>query len=218
MRDSLFSMKRYWWVLLGGTGLSQYIRHNVPRLAGVISGLQIQLGPLSTDELEQLINQRLQTFAISTPTAHSPVPLSIMKYLYRESAGDIRFTFQVANDIVKRVFYDYPSITEINENHAAAQIALMTREEFLSGALSETERKIAFYIIDRPDVIEIATDQFRTFGLSAEDECKSAMEDLVHKRLLTRDAGPSARLTYSPRGFLSLAQTLQVSKYVPQLP
>lgn len=211
-RDSLFSKHLYWWVLIGPIGLHSFVRQNIPRLSGVITGNPIELEPLSTDEIDQLLGKRLSYLSIRRNTPSAPISSRIVRYLYERSDGDIRFVFQVANDIVKRVFYDYPSVTAIEEELAMHEVVKLTVDELSISNFTPEERSIILTIIQESTPL-ITYDQQIMFGIESKEIFSLTLESLVRRKLLTRNSKVERNVTYSPRGYVALAQTFGVRDF-----
>lgn len=213
MRDSIFARKGFWWVLLGGSGLQAFIRSAVPRLSGGVQGQSVALGPLSPSDFERLLSVRLHGLSLNNTHRDAPVSMRVMSYLYQRSAGDLRFTFQVANDIVRRVFYDYPSVTAIEEELAVKQLALIAKEHFETTAYDALERRVLSQLISSPGVEWIREGDYTKFGFSERNEFQGTLEGLVARRMLVRDTLASQSIRYKPTGYVSLAQTLDLASF-----
>jgi hypothetical protein len=218
LRDSLFCRRYYWWALITPIGLHSFIRQNISRLAGVISGKPIQLAPLPPEDIESLLEARMSYLSLTDPPPPPPISKRIMLFLYEKSNGDIRFAFQVANEVVKRVFYDYPSITQIDEELAAREIARITLDEIRMSKFNSAETKIIGEIIRNPKIKEIAAHQPSIFKIPNSKDFKDALDSLVQKKWLTQKSTPDQQLFYLPRGYTSLAQIFQLSEYPSVLP
>ena len=97
-RDTLFSISRVWWVLIGQSGLGSLIQSLDKRVSDRLTGTGLELLPLSFDELESAIGLRVKKFSKSSD-ALSPLPTNIHKLLYDASHGEIRFVFKYSHEI-----------------------------------------------------------------------------------------------------------------------
>ena len=213
LRDTLFCRPYYWWALISPIGLHTYLKQNVSRLAGVISGKAIQLEPLSEEDITELLEARIRLLSVSSSPPLSPISTRIMLFLYQKSNGDIRFAFQVANEVVKRIFYDYPSVTQIDEELAAREIARITLDEIRNSSFTTVESKIIREIIANPALSEISQDSGSEFRILSPTDFQESLESLVQKKWLTRKVSSEQKVRYIPRGSSSLAQSFRVSDY-----
>lgn len=208
MRDSILSLPGFWWILLGGRHLHRHISQLVPRIAGALSGDAIELGRLGKSDLEQLLAQRRKVLALYQPAPPLPISPRIIHYLYDKSDGDIRFAFHVANDVVRRIFYDFPSIGEIDEKLAAEQTARLTVDRLKAEKFTPTERRIILHFVRNPEATSVAL-----ADLEEEEDLLHALESLVERRFLSRDLIDSGDQIFSAKGFTALAQTFNLGGY-----
>ena len=95
VRDSSLSLPGVRWVMCGAMGI---VRASVssPRLAGRVA-LPIELGPVPDDQIEALVDARLQHFA-SRPTFRAPVGAMEFRHLYEVSNQNLRDALRYAQE------------------------------------------------------------------------------------------------------------------------
>lgn len=99
-RDTLFSVKSLWWVIVGQSGLYSLIQSLDSRVSERLSGF-LELPPILLTELDAAVEQRVNKFH-SANQAKSPLSSSVHELLYRASYGEIRFVFKYCNEICIR--------------------------------------------------------------------------------------------------------------------
>ena len=95
-RDTLFSVPRAWWVLIGQSGLGGLIQTLDKRVSDRLTGSGLELKSLSFDELESAIALRVKKFSKHT-LGKSPLPTEIHRDLYDASGGETRFVFKYSH-------------------------------------------------------------------------------------------------------------------------
>lgn len=95
VRDTTLNLPGVRWVMCGAMGI---VRASVssPRLAGRVS-LPIELGPVPDDEIEALVDARLQHFA-NRPTFRAPVGPAAFRHLFEVSNHNLRDALRYAQE------------------------------------------------------------------------------------------------------------------------
>jgi hypothetical protein len=110
---------------------------------------------------------------------------------------------------VRKIFYDYPSISQIDEELAARQIVKITVDELNRSRFTPFEASIMKFVLGNPTLNSISPLDFG--DVFTADDATAGLEALVQKRFLTRSA--TSDLAYSPRGYTALAQSLRLTDY-----
>lgn len=97
-RDSLFSTKNVWWVLIGQSGLGSLIKTLDTRVSERMAGSGIEIKPISIDELHDAVDLRVDRFH-STQAGRAPLSRNIHETLFNASFGETRYVFDYANAI-----------------------------------------------------------------------------------------------------------------------
>lgn len=105
-RDTLFTIPKLWWILIGQTGLGSLIQSLDPRVSERMVGKGLELSPITLNALNEAIEKRVARFhrvedrkAPLPSSIKAPLPSSIHEKLYRASHGEIRFVFKFSNTI-----------------------------------------------------------------------------------------------------------------------
>lgn len=104
-RGTMFSIPHIWWILVGQSGLKSLLQTLDPRVSDRLSGVPIELAPISLDELDIAIQKRVQPFHTSSD-GKGPLPSDILGDLYGASHGEIRFVFRYSNSICLKFVSD----------------------------------------------------------------------------------------------------------------
>lgn len=214
MRDALFTKKGIWWFLLGPSNIHNHVSFALPRLAGIVTGSGIIIEPLSDDEILKVLEIRSSHLSIGNDASPMPIPDDVILLLYGASNGDMRFTFHVANEIVRRVLYDFPS-AEIDLTLALEILAGIVRDYFkqlMAGA--DTKDKDLINKIIKSDDNEYSAEQFSAYGYDSSEEFQTILESLVENRLLWKDRSFGERSMFTPRGYLELGKRVNLGEYM----
>ncbi|WP_431637906.1 hypothetical protein ACQVBX_08485 [Dyella sp. KULCS107] len=121
-RDTLFSVEKVWWVIIGQSGLYSLVQALDSRVTDRIAGSGLELLPISLDELSNAVDFRVEKFH-ERASGKSPLSNKIHKMLYEASYGEIRFVFKYCNTICLNVVSDV-------RKHILAQKIPFTEESF----------------------------------------------------------------------------------------
>ncbi len=97
-RDTLFSLPKIWWIIIGQAGLSSLIKTEVPKVYERLSGVGLDLQPIALPEMHEAIEKRVQRFHESGD-GKAPLPEVVHRLLYSVSDGEIRFVFKYSQEI-----------------------------------------------------------------------------------------------------------------------
>lgn len=99
IRDSLLSIRRIWWIIIGPSDLySQIQKHNVA-VAQRIVGNGIELENLTGSEFHGLIQRRIRAYG-KRDEAQAPLSLRTHQLLHDAAAGELRFALKTGHDIL----------------------------------------------------------------------------------------------------------------------
>lgn len=98
LRDTLFSIKCIWWILIGQSGLATLIQTIDKRVSDRITGSGFELSSITCDEMIEAINKRIERFHDKKKRAIL-MNADIYKHLYAASGGELRFIFKYCNSI-----------------------------------------------------------------------------------------------------------------------
>jgi hypothetical protein len=98
MRDSLFNLGGFVWVICGAKGIVRSVASS-PRLQGVL-GDPLRVSPLDMMNLDGLIEARIREFAISDDYC-APVEEAGFKHLFRITNANLRNSFKFCADFAE---------------------------------------------------------------------------------------------------------------------
>ncbi|MGB2870131.1 MAG: hypothetical protein WBD36_16910 [Bacteroidota bacterium] len=102
LRDTFFTIPNVWWILIGQSGLGSLIHTLNPRIAQRLSGTPLELMPISSMELHEAIEKRVNRFH-GSEGGKAPLPSAIHTHLYDASSGELRFVLKYSESICLRV-------------------------------------------------------------------------------------------------------------------
>lgn len=105
-RDTLFTIPKIWWILIGQSGLQSLIQSTNPKVFQRLSG-GIELKSISIENLIKAVDIRVVKFHHTDNIGSSPITKDIYLKLFESSNGEIRFVFkycqQICLELVKTV-------------------------------------------------------------------------------------------------------------------
>jgi Cdc6-like AAA superfamily ATPase len=108
-RDTLFSIERIWWILIGQSGLGSLIQSLDPRVFERITGSGIEIKPIELDEFDEAIAIRVSEFH-SSGQGKAPLTRQIHQHLFEASRGEMRFVFKYSESICAKFIENMRSI------------------------------------------------------------------------------------------------------------
>lgn len=107
-RDTLFSIERIWWILIGQSGLGSLIQSLEPRVFERTTGSGIEIKPIELDEFDEAIAVRVSKFH-SSGQGKAPLTRKMHQNLFEASRGEMRFVFKYSNSICAKFIEDMRS-------------------------------------------------------------------------------------------------------------
>lgn len=223
-RDTLFTVPRVWWVLIGQSGLSSLIQSLEPRVAERMLGKGLELSPISLSELDEAIEKRVARFH-RAQGGKAPLPAVIHERLYKASHGEIRFTFKYGNivctEFVKGVRIKLKDLAEGQHSTAfndelgralikmqipesgAEEILKRVVESELEGLnLKAKEKEVLMAIGDKGGARPM---EFKSFGFKSMQDFSSNYLSKLHKQHLLQRQQQGKAVLYKLRGIASMA-------------
>jgi hypothetical protein len=224
-RDTLFTIPRVWWILIGQSGLGSLIQALDPRVSERMSGKGLELSPISLAELDQAIERRVARFH-NLGAGKAPLPAEIHERLYKASHGEIRFTFKYSNTVcmefVKdirvtlRETIDRPGVAEVfndalGRTLVQMQIPAGTAESTLKEVvksdleglnLKPKEKEVLQGIGEKSGARAMA---YKDFGLKSMQDFSSNYLSKLHKQHLLQRQQQGRAVLYKLRGIAAMA-------------
>ena len=200
-RDSIFNLPGMWWYLSGPKNLGKIIEGKAPRLRGFLSGQGVDIEPLEIGKVIELLELRRQRYALHQG-ARLPIGERVVELLYKSSAGDLRFLFNICANIVRLVVKEMPSV-QLNEDISIKAVALLTRRNLSHYLEAQTTSTIVRLWLAKK-FERISASDFRDFGYDDDDSFGEALTDLANQQLLWRDLETPGKSYFTPRGYLQL--------------
>lgn len=198
LRDELFSIKSLWIIFLGAIGTYHSIKQHRDgnRIADNLRGTETVLESLKEDEAWEILKVRARTFSINQKKP-SKLPLSeeLIRNIYQNCDGEIRFLFKVCDQIVRKVLTNYPSLTFINDEVASVAIKPIIEEETGIKHLKKRELKLLRELIKNP----LRPKDYKKISFGRASEFTNTARKLMDMRLVRkREEGKAA--IYGPTG------------------
>lgn len=181
-RDELFDLPGFYWTLIGRRGIQSVIDTRAPRVGDYISGSELVLEPFGYDELNDILNRRVEVFRID---GNAKVPLdarSIMSF-HGLSMRDSRLTFRICSEILKRALLANPNIRFVEHSEAMLRFGDYARERARELALTAGNRKLLGKLFTSPDS-QWRIEDHQVFDYKSVSGFKAALRSLQDKRLL----------------------------------
>jgi hypothetical protein len=163
-RDTLFVVDDIWWIIIGRKNLYSQIANRDPRVSQRILGSGIELRPLNSEELHELVEKRIRGLRIDSPgrkkPAKSPLSPQIHKLLYAASCGQPRYMLKAADDLFRAILVDVRiKLTKENQGLlGSGMINKALRSELVDDQVPDT--------LAEPMLRKRAIDALRSRGLS----------------------------------------------------
>lgn len=203
LRDELFAIKSLWIILIGPQGTYQSIREDPSggRIAETLRGTETFLEAMSEDEAWSILGMRAKIFSFDEAKP-STLPLSenIVRQLYRNCNGEIRFLFKTCDQIIRTVVAQYPSLPKIDDDMAFEAMKPIIQKETSIDKLKGRKLKLLAKLAKHP----LRPKDYKVIGFSKAADFTNAARDLISRGLVTKRAEGKA-VVYEPTGATMLA-------------
>jgi hypothetical protein len=202
LRDGLFSVKGFSWVLIGLEGTRSSIDQQIPRFGQRIQGSEIRIGALNFGEVQRALDKRAGKYQTQTTLfPRQPIHEEILRLLYDTSDGEVRLVFNLCEQIVLKVFAMFPSVGNIESNHAEEALRTIVRIHIENLRLQKREIRIITKLIPSK---ECRPKEYETYGFKSMPAFHQVLTRLVDMRLLSKRQEGLA-VYYKPSGVAMLA-------------
>jgi hypothetical protein len=167
-RDTLFTIPRLWWVVIGQSGLGSLVQTLDPRVSDRLVSSGLELEPISLQELHVAIERRVARFH-AKGSGKAPLPSPIHNHLYSASHGEIRFVFKYSHSICAQFISNLRkmAIKRMKERRSVGKFEEGKLDELLGEFLIE-EQVPEDYANDL--LREIITAEIRGLNLRSKDK------------------------------------------------
>lgn len=201
-RDTLFSIAGVWWVLIGQRGLFDLIDAEAPRVSQRIKGTETTLEGLSWEDFNLAVQARIDQYRLRQD-AIAPVGEKMLKMLFDASAGEIRYVFKMADEIVTSSLASAPSLTDVPPEHAEQALRRSVAEQVGRLSLSARSRRTLLKLCEAGSA---RPKEYRDFGFqNAPNFIQGELQPLQEKGLVSKSTQGNAA-TYAPRSLAILAK------------
>lgn len=226
-RDTLFTIKGIWWILIGQSGLSSLIQSTNPKVFQRLSS-SIELKPISVENLIKAVNIRVKKFHTESKGI-SPITEDIYLKLFNSSNGEIRFVFKYCQEIcmhlvqqVRKILVEqkvrindanyekfigqYLVKRQIDNKFANQCLEQIIKHEFEGLYLTNEEKLVLNRIGDMKKVKPKDFNEFKFFGINTMQNFTTNYLIKMNEQqlLLRRQEGKS--VTYELRGISVFAK------------
>lgn len=199
-RDVLFDLSGMYWILIGQEGLGSLIESEVDRVADYLSGTESKIQPLDAKTLIDIIRVRTN-YLKSKDDAKCPLPDEAMVVFHSMSLSELRATFRICGEVVKRVLSKDWSVRHISLDQSISAFVDYAHERARSLELTENNIRILSAVYQKSTC---RPKDFKEFGYSSSAGFISALQALVKKQLLSVEEKGKARIYY-PTGMTMIA-------------
>ncbi|PIS23946.1 MAG: hypothetical protein COT45_04940 [bacterium (Candidatus Stahlbacteria) CG08_land_8_20_14_0_20_40_26] len=144
-RDS-FQMEGYHWILIGDTGLRGFIGSNVDRLDDIIT-TEVRLKPLKLEEVQPLINKRMQYYSLTRRKIHPPIDFEVIEYLHKLTNGRLRYIFGICTRVLSLISGE-ALIRRVDLKFAKPIIIKLTEERISQRNISPLSLKVLRELVE----------------------------------------------------------------------
>ena len=202
-RDTLFSIRGIWWVLIGQRGLYDLIQAEAPRVSQKIKGTETTLEGLSWSDFHLAVEARKDAFK-TRPDAMAPIGDNLLRMLFDASAGEIRYVFQMADSIVTDAIAEDPSLTSIPPDFANQLMKSSVMSQITRASLSSQRRRVLHKICTEGPA---RPKDYKEYGFkNAPHFIQGTLQPLQEAGLVSRSTQGNAAL-YAPRSLARLADS-----------
>lgn len=133
------------WILVGDTGLRQFIAHQVDRLDDIVT-YETEIKPIDKTEFDELINRRIVHFR-SNPKVTTPIDHDVFTYLYDVTKGRLRYVFGLLNRLITRLHLG--ELTDkLTLDIAKPMIKQLSIERLSKHKLSKTDEQLLRLLVN----------------------------------------------------------------------
>lgn len=151
IRDSL-QLPGFSWLLVGDSGLSDFITHQVPRLRSVVAH-DVLIKSFSKNELRQIINKRIVACSLPGEKGTSPIDGTLVNQIYDAAGGSLRDTFMICSKLCLAVAKT-PFYGKIAEEDAENILAELQASRLQSVAKSPLQKAVLIEIGRNPGIAQ----------------------------------------------------------------
>lgn len=199
-RDTLFDIIGIYWILIGQEGLGSLIETEVDRVADYLSGTESRIKPLGEEKLIEIIEIRTNELKMRKD-AICPLENRAMSIFHQMSLSELRSTFRICGEVVKRVITKEQGLKHISLSKSIDAFVDYANERAKSLELTENNIRILSAVYSKR---RCRPKDFKDFGYNSSAGFISALQSLVKKQLLSVEEKGKARIYY-PTGMTIIA-------------
>ena len=199
-RDTLLSRHHVWWILIGGPDLSTTLETKARRVSEMVTGMSMNLEPMSLSEINSAIEARIRKFR-TTKDASPPVPQKVVDLLYKVSNGEIRYIFRRLTNIVYQFKLTFPSEKQIPLDVAIKSLKLLAQAELDRLNLTSKEEDL---LRGAANLVTFRIRDFKEFGYSSAQGFQQVVTRMTQRELLTKARKSRKEVLYSATGDVNL--------------
>ena len=172
------------WIFVGDKGLRKFIAQHVDRLDDIIS-YEVTLGPISVEDLPEMINKRVNFFRESSKVEF-PIEEDVFTYLYHITQGRLRYIFGLVSRLLNRLHVG--DLTDrITLDLAKPMLVALGRDRVKRADITPNEEHILNHLVDNFPMT--SSQMAKEIGKSSQYVGR-VMASLVEKKLIfiQRDA------------------------------
>jgi len=199
-RDELFDIEHIYWILVGQEGLNSLIESECERVADYLSGTETKIKPLDSEDLIKIVQKREENLRIRAD-AICPLNFEEINTFHDLSLKELRGTFRICGEVVKRVISKNPALKQIPREEAISAFFDYANERAKDLNLTEHNVRILTAVYKKQ---EVRPKDYAEFGYQSSAGFISALQSLVKKRLLVVEEKGKARI-YTLTGMTIIA-------------
>lgn len=184
IRDTTLSLPGVRWVLCGAKGI---VRASVtsPRLAGRIA-LPIELGPVRSDRMEQLVDARLDNYS-ERPDSHAPIGPVEFRHLFDVSNRNLRDALRYAQEFTNWLYLQNALGRPQADMLGLLEVWFAEEAERINAAISLQPRQWRLFDDLAAAGGTCAPGDFETFGFASMQRMRSNFAELERADLIVAE-------------------------------
>jgi|GEM_PF-1993266 len=199
-RDELLNIQGIFWTFIGSKGLGSVIECEVKRVADYMSGTEIEVPPMSYQEIQDMISARVRKYRIRESN-RCPLEKETLSAIFKLSMREARETLRICGEIVKRVILINPSLQIIPHENALSAFFQYAYDTACNLELTEQNVRVLSAVYEQK---HCRPRDYELFKYKSSQAFISALRGLVNKKLLTIEVRGRARI-YRPTGMTVVA-------------
>ncbi|MFH0798657.1 MAG: hypothetical protein V2A66_00555 [Pseudomonadota bacterium] len=175
---------------------------NGSRLVDNFRGTETILDSLNENEAVDILKIRARKLSQNDrKPCLLPVGDGVIREIYKHCDGEIRFLFNVCDQIVRTVLTKYPSLEYVEDNMAFDALTPVVKNLVCVDELGKKQRRLLLMLLEQP----LRPKDYKKVNFSSAPDFANIVKDLL-RRHLVRKREEGSVVYYEPAGSVVLAR------------